>query len=728
MPHRDKTTFLESIDEIFESLEPVEAITPHGAMAISEEDAARLVQWAVETLAAEVAVPVDPVQARRLARMAVEGRDAVEVTEAQNLLSRALEAARLSPVEAGDVSDVLATVELPIVTLSGGGLAITSRSEGRLTLLRPDGSRQTLSVADARAQVVENGGTWLTAAPSAPLQELTSHDHHHHATPWERLKALMHLEGDDLWVVLVYAVAVGLFSLATPVAVQSLVSTVAFGTLLQPIVVLSLLLLVALGFQSGLRALQVRVVEALQQRVFARTALDLAWRLPRVKPEAAREGFGPESVNRFFDVLTVQKTAHTLLTDGLEMVLLIGIGVLVLAFYHPMLLGFAIVLVAALSALLWMPARKGLATSIGESYAKYEVAAWLEQLARPGAAFRGAGGAAMAAERAEALTRRYLTARRSHFTVLFGQTIGALVLQVVASAALLGLGGWLVVQRELTLGQLVAAELIVAAVTSSMSKLGKMLDSAYDLLTALDKLGHLLDLPVEDPDAGGEVIPGEGAVAVEVREATDGRGTPLTFDVAAGARVAISGAQDRRLGEWLAALSVPAHGSIALNGVETDRARSPRLRDRVAIIQHDDVFDGSVMDNVSLGRTQVTSSEVRAALEKVGLLEEVRALPDGLDTRLIPGGMPLTPSQHTRLLVARAIAGSPRLIVVDESLESVEPLARARCVSALTRASSPWTLIALVDDQSVALARACSQRLKLEELDRPAPRPESSAS
>ncbi len=699
---------------------------------LSAEEAARLVQWAVETLAAEVAVPVDPVQARRLARMAVEGGGTVDVAKAQLLLSRALEASRLSPVDAGDVSGCLDTVELPIVTLADGGLAITSRSERKLTLVRSNGTRETLTVAQARARVLENGGTWLTASPSAPLQELTSHDHHHHATPWTRLKALMHLERDDLWVILVYAVAVGLFSLATPVAVQSLVSTVAFGTLLQPIVVLSLMLLVALGFQAALRALQVRVVEALQQRLFARTALDLAWRLPRVKPEAASEGFGPESVNRFFDVITVQKTAHTLLTDGLEMLLLIGIGVLVLAFYHPMLLGFAIVLVTVLAALLWLPARRGLATSIAESQAKYDVAAWLEELARPGAAFRGACGAAMAGERAEALTRRYLAARRTHFTVLFGQTIGALVLHVVASAALLGLGGWLVVQRELTLGQLVAAELIVAAVTSSMSKLGKMLDSAYDLLTGLSKIGHLLDLPVEDPDAGGEPIPGDGAVAIEVRDATNGGGSALSFDVAAGARVAIAGGHGGQLGEWLSALSVPAHGTIALNGVETNRARSPRLRDRVAIVQHGDVFDGSVLDNVSLGRTSVTSSEVRAALEKVGLLEEVRALPDGLDTRLFSGGVPLTQSQRTRLLVARAIAGNPRLIVVDESLEYVEPLARARCVTALTRASAPWTLIALVDDPSVALARACSQRLKLEELERPAPgshgHPEASAS
>ncbi|MGV3621340.1 MAG: hypothetical protein ACO1OB_11015, partial [Archangium sp.] len=186
---------------------------------LSAEDTARLVQWAVETLAAEVAVAVDPVQARKLARMAVEGREDVEVEEAQRLLGRALEAARLSPVEAGDVQDVLATVELPIVTLDNGGLAVTSRLESKLTLRWPDGRAETLSLEKARDIVANHGGAWLTAAPSAPLQDLSGH----HATPWTRLKALLHLERDDLWVILVYAVAVGLFSLATPVAVQSLV-------------------------------------------------------------------------------------------------------------------------------------------------------------------------------------------------------------------------------------------------------------------------------------------------------------------------------------------------------------------------------------------------------------------------------------------------------------------------------------------------------------------------
>ncbi len=694
---------------------------------ITAREATELLTWALETVAAVVDVPLDPLHTGQLAREAVEGRAEVSTGALTRSLEGAMEASRLASARVDGFIDALGSVELPLVTLSGGGVALTARRDGRMLIARPGQVEpEALRVDEVKVLLGELPGPWLTVAPAAPLQALVSGHAgaapHGHVSAVQRLLALMHLERDDLWVIVVYAVAVGLFTLATPIAVQSLVGSVAFGTLLQPIVILSLLLLVALTFQATLRALQTRVVEALQQRFFARTTLDLAWRLPRVKPEAVEAGFSPELVNRFFDVVTVQKSAHVLLTDGIATVLQIGIGLLVLAFYHPALLVFDIVLMVLVHLLVLAPVRRGIATSVAESSAKYRVAAWLEELARPGAAFRGRGGATLASDRADALTRRYLEARRSHFRVVFGQTIGALTLQVVASAALLGIGGWLVVLRELTLGQLIAAELIVAVVTASVAKLGKLLDSLYDLLTGLTKLGHLLDLPIEEPDQG-EPIPGQGAVRVDLRSCCDVGDAPLHLEVPAGDRVAIAGAHGHALAQWLGGLSLPTHGVVALNGVETSRARSPSLRDQVALVQGGDLFDGTVLENVTVGRVHITASEARAALERVGVLDELRALPAGLDTVLRHGGPPLTPSQRTRLLVARAIAGTPRLIVLDESLEAIEPIARRRCVAGLTRPSAPWTLIAFVSDHTGALARACPTRLTLEDLGRPRQRP-----
>ncbi len=649
--------------------------------------------WATETLAQTLDVQVDPLEVRRLARASTQGQSLADEAARVAALRALFEACRLVP---GPAVPTLEGASSPALSLSRGALVLR-KDGGRVELARPGESGRWLALAEASAG---DPGPWLTVTPATPLEDLAGH----HA-PFERLAALVHLERDDLQVVLIYAATVGLLTLATPVAVQSLVGSVAFGTLLQTIVVLSLLLLAALGFEAVLKALQARVVESLQQRLFVRAALDLAWRLPRVKPEAAEQGFGPETVNRFFEVVTLQKTSGVLLTDGIATVLQIGIGLVVLGFYHPALLAFDLLLVALLALVTWAPSKRGLDTSLDESAAKYEVVAWLEQLARPGAVFRSQSGATLAAERTDALTRRYLRARNGHFRVLFGQTLGALALQVLASAALLGLGGWLVVRRELTLGQLVAAELIVAAVASSIAKLGKLLDSGYDLLTSVDKLGHLLELEVEALHRP-EPVPGQGAVRVEVRHARDD-GEPLSLDITAGSRVAIVGAQGHRLGEWLTSLRLPASGAITLNGVETRRARAPGLREAVAFVRRGDLFEGTVLENVTAGRDRLTDAEARAALEKVGLLDELRALPAGLDTPLTSAGAPLDDGQALRVLVARAIAGAPRLLVVDESFDRLDPRRRADCVAALTRLGAPWTLVALVNDAESPLARAC---------------------
>jgi putative ABC transport system ATP-binding protein len=677
----------------------------------SAEQLQTLLVWATEVIAGEVITRVDPVEVRRSVRAALEGRTRLDGVEAVAALGQVLRAMRLVLAEASDVVGSMGTVALPLVTLAGGGVALASRRAGKIEVKRPNVAPDWVSVEQARELVSTVGGTWLTAAPAAPLEELSAAHHDgEHLSPLQRLRALMSLERDDLWIIVIYAAAVGLFTLATPIAVQSLVGSVAFGTVLQPIVVLSLLLLAALAFQAGLKALQTRVVESVEQRVFARTALDLAWRLPRVKLEA--EGYGPEVANKFFDVMTVQKSGTVLLTDGISTVLQIAIGLLVLGFYHPFLLAFDIVLIALVALVVFAPVNRGMSTSINESYAKYEVAEWLQQLARMGGTFRSTSGAALALDRADALTRRYLTARAANFQVIFGQTIGTFGLQVLASAALLGLGGWLVLQRELTLGQLVAAEIIVGAVTGSVAKMGKLISSAYDLFAALDKIGHVLDLPVEDA-AASEPIPGQGALHVEVSGLTH-EGRTLSFEVKANQRVALVAPPGCALAEVLSGVRAPSTGHVSLNGVETARARNSELHEQVMVVRPTGLFSGTLLENVLVGRDRLTAAEVRVALQRVDLLEEVRALPQGLDTRLDAEGRPLDSSQVLRLMLARAIALSPRLLIIDASLDGFSPRVRATVLATLCRDNPPWTLIALVQDPQSPMAKACGRLITLD--------------
>jgi ABC-type bacteriocin/lantibiotic exporter with double-glycine peptidase domain len=698
----------------------------------------------VEALAAEAGLGADPVEVRRAVA------DLTDDTPWLEALGRACAAARLAlhPVQA-PIREVLAH-PTPSLVLPGreGWLHVGERRGGRArvrvlaaaggTWQEPRWVSGPVLAAMAGAPGVAAPLTWVAGAAEAPLEPLARADHGGHgggggghASPLARLTSLLWLEREDVGVVAVYAVAAGLLSLATPIAVQALVSTVAFGTLLQPLLVLAVLVMAALAFAAVLRALKVRVVEAIQQRLFVRVALDVAHRVPRVKAEAFDREYGPEVVNRFFDVLTVQKSASLLLLDGLTLVLQATIGMLVLAFYHPALLGFAVLLLAAAAGVLVGMGRKGPSTAIKESKAKYAVAAWLEELARNPLTFRSREGAAHAVGHADALARGWVAARTGHFRVVFRQTVGALGLQVLASGVLLGLGGWLVLQRQLTLGQLVAAELIVTAVLASVAKFGKKLEGIYDLLAALDKLGHLVDLPTEEEGPHREALPpGPGGLAVHARGASflhpgTSRGLPpLTLSLQPGERVALvsgSGTGKSVLADLLYGLRTPEAGVLEVGGVDTRRASPGSLRAQVALVRGGEVLEGSVAENVALGRAGVGGARVREALDAVGLLEEVLALPEGLDTPLSAGGAPLTHGQVRRLVLARALAGRPRLLVLDGALDGMDVRARHRVMDALLAPAAPWTLLLLASEEDEVVRRV-PRRHALAELtpDRPA--------
>lgn len=548
---------------------------------------------------------------------------------------------------------------------------------------------------------------WAIADASEPLANL-AHSRRG-TTPLARLVALLRLEREDIGVACVYAVGVGITSLAAPIGVQALVNTVAFGGLLQPLVVVTLLVLVGLVFAGVLRALWAWVVERIQQRIFTRVVVDLAYRLPRVRMDALREAHGPELVNRFFDVLTVQKGAATLLVDGVSIVLQTAVGLLVLAVYHPLLLAFDIALILSVGFVVFGLGRGAIDTSVKESKMKYAIASWLEQMAGHPVTFRSSGGGAFARARAEDLLREWLTARNKHWKVLFRQILGSLVVQALASTALLGVGGWLVIAGKLTLGQLVAAELIVTTVVVGITKFGKHLESFYDLIAGVDKLGHLVDLPVEAPGGAPHRRQTTGGHIRFVDVAFSHAHGPrilerVTLGIEPGKRVGIlgpSGSGKSTLVDLLYGLRNPTHGRVDIDGVDMRNIDIASLRDQAAFIRGIEIFEGTVTDNVRLGRRDVRTHDVRAALQAVGLYDEIAALGDGLDEVLSNGGQTLSQSQALRLCVARAIVNNPRFIVFDTALSDFDPATRKAVIRALFDPQASWTLIVTTHDREV---------------------------
>lgn len=547
------------------------------------------------------------------------------------------------------------------------------------------------------------------------------HNAHDHAQElskkvWPQLRVLYSLEWGDVVIIFVYSIFVALLSLATPVAVEAMVSTVMFGVVVWPIIWLALMLLLCLTVASVIHATEAYVIEVLQRRLFVRTAMDFADRLPRVKMEAYEKHFGPETVNRFFDIIQVQKACSTLLMDGVSIILTTAVGLVVLAFYHPYLLAFGIGLILCMGVLILL-GRGAIAKSLAESHSKYEVLNWLQELARSPRSFKTGSGTSLAIHRAEELAKEYVNNRASHFNVVFRQFVFGLFLFVVANVLLLSLGGYLVMARQLTQGQLIAAELIVGLVIGSFLKLNKYLDAWYDLCTAVVKLSMVTDLPLERK--GGASFSCNEGIEVRVKELSyEGQHRildQLSWTVEAGQKVALSGRSGTGksvLLDVIAGLREPTTGIIELDGIDLRDLELESIRREVAHVGGVEIFAGTIMENLRVGRDGIGLHQIREALTTVGLERTIQNLPNGLQTTLIPTGSPLSFSQSLRLCIARAILGNPRLLILDGVLDLIDLSDSKLLLDVLFSKDAPWTLI--VATRSARVIERCDKVIGLE--------------
>jgi putative ABC transport system ATP-binding protein len=543
-------------------------------------------------------------------------------------------------------------------------------------------------------------------------------------SPLSRLSRLAALERSDLWVVVVHAGAAGLVSLAVPIAAQSLVNRVAFTALIQPLLVLTVLVFIGLIAAGFTQTLQHTVIERLSQRFFVRTAHEVARRLLDADVAALRGRLAPDLTNRFFDVVVVQKAASTLLVDGLSALLSALVSLILLAFYHPALLAFDLVLLAGIAFVLLGLGRGGVDTAIKESKIKHRVGAWLEQLASALLAFKGPPASEFAFRRTDALAREYVRARAKHYRVLLRQIVASHALQALATAALLGLGGALVIAEQLTLGQLVAAELVVTGVLASVAKSSKSLESYYDLSAAIDKLGDLVDLPSERRT--GLVAPrrdGPARVAlVDVGcEPRDG-GDPLhgvTFSASHEAWTCVLGDDSdgrETLGLLLYGVLAPVAGRVELDGVDLRNIGLDELRTSVVRVGRAQLFEGTLAENLSWGQALDAGRSARV-LELLELTDVIARLEGGLATQVAGDGYPLTEDQALRLTLARGLLAAPRVLLLDGALDVLGVPAARRVLAGLRTLCPELTVIAFTRRAEIAALFDNVQRLRRGTID-----------
>ena len=618
----------------------------------------------------------------------------------------------------------LARSSLPLLVRSRqhGWCVLVSGGLFRCRLCALDGSGATITLSRVRLlsqlglvsphEIVEVGFGSVAMA----MQDLKHPPgaHPDHPAPVKRLVALMRPELPDIIAILIFSLVTGVLYLAFPLAVNGLVTNLAFGSQSTPyqqaLLFIASALTGCLLISGILRGLQYLVSEQIQRRIFVRLAADMAYRLPRVRTAVLDGIHAPELVNRFLDVVTVQKSSATLLLNGINIIVGALIGLLVLGFYHPFLLVYMLLVLSALGFIIFVLGRGAVASSLAESRRKYEVVGWLEEVACYPRLFKGPAGSGLSLSRTDDFARQYLDARAWHFRILFRQIIGLLTLEVIAAAGLLIVGGGLVLNQQLTLGQLVASELIVSAVVASVAKLGKQFESWYDALAAVDKIGYLVDLDTE-PEGGEVPVASPQGMALQLKDVSfryaDG---PLilhqvNLTVSPGQRLVFTGSQGSgcsTLLDLVAGMREPTQGSILAEGLDLRSWDKNVYRSQVMVLRTQDIITASLADNIRLGRAEISSVDIQHALAEVGLLAEVLALPQGLETPLVTGGLPLSSRQRNRLLLARALVLRPQLLVIDELFDGMESAQHRQLTDLIMNPTRPWTVLLATRDPQLA--------------------------
>jgi ABC-type bacteriocin/lantibiotic exporter with double-glycine peptidase domain len=455
---------------------------------------------------------------------------------------------------------------------------------------------------------------------------------------WPAIKKIIELERRDLWFVALYAGVSSVLGLVVPLSSQAIVNSVALGVFSQQLVVLCVVVFVAMLALAGFAVLERYILDLIQRRLFARSAFDIVYRLPSIQRKALSGTYAPELVNRFFDIITVQKSIGKFILDGVNGVLVLFTGLVLLGLYHPIFLLYDLLFLLFVPVLVFILGRNALTTAVEVSKRKYEAAAWLEDVARSQLAFKVIGATTYAFDKMDDIIGRYVGAKHRHYLVVARQILGSYVFKAMATVGVLALGGSLVIQQQISLGQLVAAEIVIILIIGALEKLIGQFDAYYDLVAALDKLSAISDQPLES--IGGDRIAFDRPITLEMQGVDLRFGSrtvlrDLDLKIDGGEHVALvgrSGSGKSTIMLLLAGVHLADKGVIRIDGRDSRELDLSTYRRHVGyVFPEDQIFEGTVKDNILLGR-DIGHNDLDWALDMTGLTEDVQMLHDGVNS------------------------------------------------------------------------------------------------
>ncbi|AFK03247.1 ABC transporter related protein [Emticicia oligotrophica DSM 17448] len=538
-------------------------------------------------------------------------------------------------------------------------------------------------------------------------------------SPFKRLISMLRIERRDILSIYVYAILIGTISLALPLGIQAIIGFVQGGVYFSSIYILIGLVILALVLSGVMQVMQLTIVEFLQERLFIKSAFEYTYRITNIKTEALRNYYPPELMNRFFDIITVQKTLPKILIDVTAALIQIIFGLLLLSAYHPLFIGFALLTVLIIFLVIRIYGKRLLDANMVKSKYKFKIAYWLQDMARMTAVFKIAGGRNFPMQKMEQLSGSYLKYRKKYFNYLLILFYNAVFFKALVVGGLLILGTYLVVNLQITIGQFVASEIVVVLVVSSVEKILLSFDSIFDLLTAVDKLGHVSDLPLENHKGILRHLENkQQGIGIELKglkykfaDSSDFVLNNINLKVKPSEKIAISGINGSGKETFLKVLAGilgDYQGLIAYDGISIRDIQQEHFFLYVKKNQTvDAIFDGTILENITLNRPHINDQDLREILEGLQLNEGIGKLKDGLQTQILSGGRRFSDSFKTKLILARCLLSQPRLLILSNCFDSFNKQELDAISSFILSRSKPTTV--LIETKKESIMEQCDK-------------------
>ncbi|MEO9571950.1 MAG: ATP-binding cassette domain-containing protein [Polaribacter sp.] len=540
-------------------------------------------------------------------------------------------------------------------------------------------------------------------------------------TPWQRLVGLLKLEKRDIFQIFYYAIFGGVVALSLPLGIQAIINLIQGAQISTSWIVLVIVVTIGVIFSGALQLMQLRIIETIQQRIFTRASFELSYRFPKIKMNELRNYYPPELANRFFDTITIQKGLSKILIDVPTALLQIIFALILLSFYHPFFIIFGILLILLIYIVFKFTAQKGLETSLIESKIKYKVAHWIQEVARTVVSFKLSGNTNLAIQKNDDLVNKYLKARESHFKILIIQFIQMVSFKVIVTASLLLIGGALVLKQEMNIGQFVAAEIIILLVIQSVEKLIIGLESFYDVLTSIEKIGQVVDKELESQN--GEKPMFKEGLTVELDDVSYGVENRekhiiknISLNLHSKSRILVmgeSGAGKSTLLRLISGVNQPTSGNIYVNNLSLKSLHLNHYRSQLGLsLSNETPFEGSIRENLVFGSNAVKDDIIYKALDVVGLSQFLKEQINGLETVIYPEGKQMSYTIAKKIILARAIIKQPKVMILEDPLDQFNLSETKKIISYLTDSKRPWALIVVSSKKS--WRTQCNQTITLE--------------